>query len=119
MQSCPEPGDHLPIFFIKKKQRFRIKNKITYGRAYKNYNTEAFLRLLESQNWASYLEKNNPETLWTIFINNITLSLDTLCPVKKLTVVDSKPRWLSNALLLQMRDRDKAFKKARRTCLTG
>ena len=38
-----------------------------------------------------------------------------MCPVKTLQVVDDKPEWLTNELLTQMRQRDKAFRKARRT----
>ena len=112
-------SDHLPIFFVKKQQRIKMKKKITYGRSYKRYNVETFLRLLDNQNWENYFEITNPEYMWQIFIRNITLSLDVLCPVKQLIVVDTKPRWLSNALLLQMRERDKAFKKARRTQLSA
>ena len=110
-------SDHLPIFCVKKKQRIKIKKKITFGRSYKKYNKETFLRLLDSQTWETFFEINNPENLWKVFIRNITSSLDALCPVKQLTVVDNKPRWLSNALLWQMRNRDKAFKKARKTHL--
>ena len=50
-----------------------------------------------------------------MFIKNIIRSLNVLCPIKLLTVVDTKPRWLSNALLQKMRMRDKPFKKARKT----
>ena len=60
---------------------------------------------------------NDPTILWDVLMRNISQSLDTLCPIKPLTVVDSKPGWLSNAILLQMRERDKAFRKARRTKL--
>ena len=49
---------------------------------------------------------NNPEDLWEIFIQNIVKCLNTLHPIKLLTVVDTKPIWLSNVLLLQMRNRD-------------
>ena len=41
----------------------------------------------------------DPEYLWEIFQQNITRSLDVLCPIKLLTVVDSKPRWLSNIII--------------------
>ena len=41
--------------------------------------------------------------------------LDRTCPIRTLQVVDVKPDWLTNELLTQMRQRDKAFNKARRT----
>ena len=110
-------SDHLPIFIVKKKERTKVKKRQTHGRSYKKYNPELFLQLLETQDWANFFVGNNPEHIWEVFIRNIIKCLDILCPIKLLTVVDSKPRWLSNALLYQMRDRDKAFKKARKTNL--
>ena len=110
-------SDHLPIFHVKKKIRTKIVKKTTYGRSYKRYNRETFLRLMENQNWENYFEVNDLTILWDVLMRNISQSLDTLCPIKPLTVVDCKPGWLSNAILLQMRERDKAFRKARRTKL--
>ena len=85
------------------KQRTKIVKKTTFGRSYRRYNRETFIRLMSDLDWDNYFEVIDP--------------LGTLCPIKPLTVVDTKPRWLSNALILQMREKDKAFKKARRTQL--
>ena len=107
----------LPVFVIKKKQRTKLVKKKISGRSYKNYDSDVFLRLLGDQDWNNYFVINDPDRLWDIMIRNITHSLDSLCPIKLLTVVDTKPGWLSNALLLQMRNRDRAYKRARRTRL--
>ena len=68
--------------------------KTSFGRSYRRYNRETFIRLMSDQDWDNYFEVIDP--------------LGTLCPVKPLTVVDTKLRWLSNALILQMREKDKA-----------
>ena len=44
-----------------------------------------------------------------------TLLLVAMVTIRELTVVDNKPDWLTNELLMQMRQRDKAFRKARNT----
>ena len=82
-----------------------------------NYNEGVFLRLLDHVDWAAFERSNNPEELWKIFHDNIVQVLDQICPIRRLTVVEDKPDWLTNELLLAMRQRDKAYKKARRTNL--
>ena len=42
-----------------------------------------------------------------------------LCPIRKLTMVENKPDWLSNDLILLMRQRDKAYRRARHSNLLG
>ena len=86
-------SDHLPVFVIKKKQRTKLVKKKISGRSYKNYDSDVFLRLLGDQDWNNYFVINDPDRLWDIMIRNITHSLDSLCPIKLLTVVDTKPGW--------------------------
>ena len=108
-------SDHLPIFLIKKKDRNRIRKKEAMGRSYLNYDKDVFLRLLRSSSWAKFDNASEPQILWELFQENVEKVLDTVCPIKALKVVDNKPEWLSNDILISMRHRDKAFKKARRT----
>ena len=107
-------SDHLPIYLIKKRTRSRIKKKQATGRSYMNYDEDVFVNLLDHADWENFEEINDPEILWDIFHQNIIKILDQVCPIKSLTVVD----WLTNELLSVMRQRDKAYKKARRTNLT-
>ena len=110
-------SDHLPVFLIKKKIRNKIRKRETRGRSYLHYDKEVFLRMLDNHDWRSFDEAEDPNELWEIFIDAIRKALDTMCPIKNLTVVDKRPDWLSNELIVQMRQRDKLFNKARRTKL--
>ena len=56
----------------------------------------------------------DPEKLWKIINRNIELVLDRLCPVRKLVIPESKPKWLTRDIILLMRDRDYFFARARR-----
>ena len=108
-------SDHLPVFLVKKKIRNKIIKKETVGRSYLHYDREVFLRLLENSDWRAFEETDNPDCLWNIFLDAVSNALDRICPIKKLTVVDKRPEWLSNELMVQMRQRDKLYSKARRT----
>ena len=108
-------SDHLPIFLVKKKKRNKIEKKEAEGRSYLHYDQEVFVRMLKAQDWAQFDSATEPEALWNHFCSNVIQTLDVICPIRKLTVVDNKPEWLSNDLLIMMRQRDKSFSKARRT----
>ena len=108
-------SDHLPIYLIKKKLRNKIKKIKVQGRSYLHYDKGVFNRILQTWDWDRFDLATNPEVMWDCFIKLVTKTLDILCPVKDLSVVDNKPEWLTNALLIGMRQRDKAFRTARRT----
>ena len=108
-------SDHLPIYLIKKKIRNKIVKKNVAGRSYLRYDREVFKRLLHLQDWSEFDIAMDPTTLWDCFYDNVVKTLDEICPIKDLKVVDNKPEWLTNDILTKMRQRDKAYKKARRT----
>ena len=65
-------------------------------------------------NWEDFNTIQDPEELWKIMNRNIELVLDRLCPVQKLVIPESKPKWLTRDIILLMRDRDYFFARARR-----
>ena len=110
-------SDHLPIYLVKKKIRNKIDKKVIIGRSYLYYEKEVFCRIFDTLDWEVFHSNTDPAVLWDCFCTNIVKVLDIICPIKPLMVVDNKPEWLTNELLTRMRQRDKAFKKARRTLL--
>ena len=108
-------SDHLPIYLVKKKPRNKIIRKLATGRSYIHYDKDVFSRLFGALDWKNFENSIDPAILWECFSTNIVKVLDIICPIKTLQVVDVRPEWLTNELLIQMRQRDKAFKKARRT----
>ena len=48
-------------------------------------------------------------------IDNITICIDRLCPLKKFRVRCSDKPWFTNELLEQIKDKDRALKKAKKT----
>ena len=108
-------SDHLPIYLIKKKIRNKVSKIDVVGRPYLRYDKGVFDGTLKNQDWTLFETSIDPTELWNCFSKNVSEALDTLCPIKSLKVVDHKPEWLTNDLLIKMRERDKAFRKARRT----
>ena len=63
-------ADHFPIYIVKKKDRNDKSFTHSYGRSYKNYNTEVFQDLIRSNlKWrAFWIRTNNPDDLWDIML---------------------------------------------------
>ena len=85
------------------------------GRSYLRYDSEIFQNKFNNLDWSSFDDSiDEPNKLWELFEKNITQVLDELCPIRLLTVPESKPKWLNNEILLLIRKRDKMYKEARR-----
>ena len=75
-------SDHQLIYFLKKKKKEFI-TKVTFeGRSYRNYNLQLFTELLDNQKWDIYDQTEDPNILWDTMIDNITSSIDQICPIK-------------------------------------
>ena len=48
-------------------------------------------------------------------MNNIRISIDHLCPIKKFSIKPVTNPWLTNELLEEIKDKDAALRKARKT----
>ena len=112
-------SDHLPIFLVRKKIRTKCLKKKVMGRSYLRYDSEQFQNMFSEADWAEFdevgIEFVDPNMLWSIFENNMLNALNQLCPIRQLTVPITKPKWMNDEIVLLMRNRDKMYKKARRT----
>ena len=108
-------SDHSPVYLIRKKERNRIVKHVTKGRSYIRYSTAVFENLLQQQNWNEFDISDDIDRMWDIMKENISLSLDIICPIRNIQVSDTKPDWLNNDIIQLMRKRDKAYLKARRS----
>ena len=108
-------SDHLPIFLVRKKNRNKVEKHKTQGRSYLRYNKDTFARLLEQQDWSLFDNCNEIDSMWNEMEQKMSEALDVICPVRDLSVSDSKPEWLNNEIIQVMRKRDKAYRKARKS----
>ena len=109
-------SDHLPIFLLKKKSKNTAKVEQNFqGRSYKNYNKQEFSENISNKNWSSFYDAPDPSAAWHEMLQFITEEADKMCPMKSFRIRNSKPCWLTNELLEQMKDRDYFYRKAKRT----
>ena len=70
--------------------------------------------MLSDCSWNIFDQTQEPNILWQELENNIIVSLDKLCPIRKLIVPKNKPEWLSADIVQLMRKRDKVYREARK-----
>ena len=109
-------SDHEMVLITRKKVKIK-QEKITFiGRSYKNYDKAKFSERLLNQNWDSFNnENNNPELLWNTIVDNITKSIDNMCPLKTFKVRSTDKPWFTNEILEQIKDKDRALKRAKKS----
>ena len=109
-------SDHQPIFILKKKEKNREKeDQIFEGRSYRNYEKQQFIDNVSARNWKPFYDAKNPASAWAEMQNIIVEEANKICPVKKFTIRNTRPSWITNELLEQMKDRDYFYKKAKQT----
>ena len=108
-------SDHEMVLLTRKKVTIK-QEKITFvGRSYKNYDKNIFTERLLAQSWENFETESDPEALWDTLIKNILNCIDPICPQKSFKVRCSEKPWFTNELLEQIKDKDRALKKAKKT----
>ena len=108
-------SDHLAIFCTRKKIKI-LSPKINFeGRSYRNYIKEDFQHNLINSNWNDFYSSNDPEICWEIMEAIIREEIDKMCPLKNFRVSKSRDVWITNELLEEIRDKDLALKRARKS----
>ena len=109
-------SDHQPIFILKKKEKNREKQEQKFeGRSYRNYNKQKFVDGVSARDWGPFYTAKSPADAWTEMQNIIVEEANKICPVKTFTIRNTRPSWITNELIEQMKDRDYFYKKAKRT----
>ena len=108
-------SDHDLIFCCKKRKYIKQKKADFYGRSYRNYSVDDFELLLKNADWHEFDRAVNATEMWDIFINIIRESIDILCPIKKFSIKPVTNLWLSNELLEEIKDKDVALRRAKRS----
>lgn len=108
-------SDHFSIFIIKKKPREKKETKEILARSYKNFDTLKFNDDIQNIDRNYIFSQDDPNEAWGRLHTHIAMVIDAHCQVRKLKVTIDRPNYLNDELLHLMNDRDKAFKKARKT----
>ena len=79
-------SDHEMIYTIRKKIEIKSDKCDFTGRSYRNYDTAEFIEILNQRDWNDFLGEENPNTLWRIFYNHVSETIDQLCPIRKFKI---------------------------------
>ena len=108
-------SDYEMVLISRKHIKIKDKKKSFVGRSYKNYDQQNFINNLQNENWGKFENDNDPTILWNHFSNRIKSSIATTCPLKRFKVrITNKPS-ITNELMEQIKDKDRALKRAKRT----
>ena len=108
-------SDHVPIYMLLKCQRTKIMKKCIRARSYKNYDFLNFKNALTAIDWQPVLEEANVNSMWDKIIDIIRMTLDEMCPVRKIVIPEFTPAWLTPPIIESMRERDRLYGIARRS----
>ena len=108
-------SDHEMVLITRKKINIKKEKNSFSGRSYKDYDKVNFTERLLNQDWQVFDTETDPEILWNTMVNNIMNCIDKMCPLKNFKVRASDKPWFTNELLEQIKDKDKALKRAKKT----
>ena len=108
-------SDHLAVYCSRKKTSEKSPKKAFTGRSYRNYIKEDFQDAIINSDWATFYTCTDPIKCWDIMETIIRTQIDITCPVKSFKVTASRDPWITNEILEEIRDKDLALQRARRT----
>ena len=108
-------SDHFAVYCTRKKMPSLKIKKSFVGRSYRNYIKEDFQDSIINVDWTSFYASRDTIKCWDIMEATIINVIDKMCPIKTFKVSASQDPWITNELLEEIRDKDLALKKARRT----
>ena len=113
-------SDHLPQFAILGTTFVTTKEKYTYKRDFKHFDSHKFTNDFVQHNWEDELklEDRNPQFSTDRLIQRTISILDKHAPIKKFKVKKynhQKKPWVTSGLLKSMQNKEKSYKKFIRT----
>ena len=107
-------SDHQPIYVVHKKDRDKRESVQFTGRSYRNFDQEVFKDRLLQFDWNDLYYMTSPDEAWNRIASNITLVLDTMCPIRTFHIKNYRPDWMTKELIEQIKDSDYFYSRAKR-----
>lgn len=109
--------DHYPIFLIKKKSRLARHVVEVKGRSYRDMDWDSFSNDIEKIDLNLVFDTGDPNEVWNYLYSKVLELVNKYCPIKTIRLRTQNLPYINYDLAVQIRARDKAFSKARRTGL--
>ena len=108
-------SDHELVIITRKHVKIKDKRTSFIGRSYKNYDKDWFTNQLQNIDWNQYDNVNDPTLLWENLLNQVKTIIDQRCPLKRFRIRVTNEPWITNAIIEQIKDKDRALRRAKRT----
>ena len=108
-------SDHFAVAVQRKRVKVKQEKVSFRGRSYKNHIKEDLQDHLIAPDWGEFFFSNNPNHCWETIENAVRLFLDETCPSKLFKVKVWGEPWISNEIIEQIKDKDRALRTAKRS----
>ena len=108
-------SDHLVVTVTRKRQKTEHKKIPFIGRSYRDYVREDLQSELIDADWGKFFEAGDPSHCWAIIEDRTRDYLNRTCPLKAFKVREICELWVTNELLEEIKDKDRALREARRS----
>ena len=107
-------SDHNPVFLIKKRKKSAKINTWVEGRSYKHYDRELFMQKLRDLDWSILPLLKDPNEAWKMIYGAILYEIDKMCPFRKFKINALRPKWYTQELAEEAKERDRLARRAKR-----
>ena len=108
-------SDHLLILCTRKKIKLPKKRCDFIGRSYRNYDVDILKGKLIDGNWNEYDNIQTVTGKWNFVESTIRIIIDDMCPMKSFKIKQKKEPWITNNLIIMIKDNDLALKRAKKS----
>ena len=108
-------SDHDLIFVVRKQKIPKPKARTIEFRTLKNLDQNAFLSDLSRAPWDSSYIYDNIDDIWSHWSDLYKQILEDHAPVKRIKLSNNQLPWISPDIQMQIRKRNRLYKKFRRT----
>lgn len=84
-------------------------------RSYHNFDSTAFSVDIQAIDFFDIFVNNDPQDTWDRLLAHIMRVVEKHCPIRSRRIPSEKPAFLTDNIIQLMRERDSAFKSARKT----
>ena len=100
-------SDHSLVYLIRKCTYHKAPvNTFVEKRNFKNFNEHAYLNDLNNLNWGQVCLHNDPNDMWTKWLNLFMSVIDKHAPLKKKRKGKRKSPWITSHVVQKIRERD-------------
>ena len=106
-------SDHYQVYLTRKHTKKQKHPSHFLGRNYSNYNKLTLENNLDLIDWTQFGRENNPNMMWTIYLQNITKHIDTLYPIRNFNINQQKDPWINDEIMHMIIEKDRLLSQAK------